>query len=66
MITRVYFLKAKQRNLGSDCHAFRTVIYKSWFPIGCSIIVNDFFKEISKDNELPESDWVLESFSRVK
>ena len=67
MITRVYFLAATQPNdRGGTCESFRTVTYRSWFAPSASFIVNDFFKDASKVNNLPANGWSLKAFSRLK
>ena len=67
MITRVYFLSAEQAKVdGGICHAFRTVRYKSWFPVNHTKIINNFFDDISMKNDLPNDRWILNSFSRVQ
>lgn len=67
MIKRVYFLKARQENkTGGTCHSFRTMEYKSWRAPALALVVDDFFAEISKANDLPHGGWVLESFSKFK
>lgn len=67
MITRVYFLKAMQTNKSNGiCHTFRTTTYRSWFTPKLSVVVENFFEDVSKANNLPNDGWVLESFSRVK
>lgn len=66
MIKRVYFLKAKKDNrVGGTCHAYRTMVYLSWFAPPMTKVANEFFKEISEANKLPEDEWILEAFSRV-
>lgn len=67
MITRVFFLKARQRNRdGGTCHAFRCTPYVSWFAPDMAKVAQDFFDDISAANNLPEDGWILESFSQIK
>jgi len=67
VITRVYFLKAMQANNSNGvCHTFRTKAYKSWFAPKTSVIVSEFFEDVSNANSLPNDGWVLESFTKVK
>ena len=67
MITRVYFIKAKQENkkIGGVNHSFRTLEYKSFFRPKMSDVITKALNQMTDETGLPFNGWCVESFSKV-